>query len=117
MCAHQSSSWKSLVAALLILASGCATAPESYFAVARGVNDYANRYRSTVLVRTPAGDCSGVLIAPRLVLSSAHCFCLPKNFETRAGTWVYTSAKCEQKATVLAYRYQQENGKWVDVPD
>lgn len=102
--------------ALLLLASGCASTPESYFAVARGVNDYANHYRSTVLVSTSAGACSGVLIAPRLVLSSAHCFCLPKTFQTRAGTWIYTSAKCEQTATIDAYRYQQENGVWVEVP-
>ncbi|MBN1209040.1 MAG: trypsin-like serine protease [Myxococcaceae bacterium] len=81
------------------------------------MNDYANRYRSTVLVATPAGSCSGVLIAPRLVLSSAHCFCLPMDFEARTGTNVYTNAKCEKQALVWAYRYQQENGVWVDVPD
>src|SRR5688572_1574840 len=119
MRAQQSSSWKSLVAVFLLVGSGCASTPESYFAVARGVNDYANRYRSTVLVSTPIGNCSGVLIAPRLVLSSAHCFCLPINFATRAGTWVYTTqnAKCEQTASVRAVRYRQEGGEWGGVPE
>lgn len=117
MRAQQNSSWKSFVAAFLLLGSGCASAPESYFAVARGVNDYANRYRSTVLVQTSVGSCSGVLIAPRLVLSSAHCVCLPMDFATRAGNWVYTTrnAKCEQAANVRAFHYQQEDGKWKGV--
>jgi V8-like Glu-specific endopeptidase len=119
MCAQQNGSWKVLLAALLFFGSGCASTPESYFAVAKGVDDYTNRYRSTVLVYTPAGSCSGVLIAPRLVLSSAHCFCLPMDFASRAGTWVYTTrnAKCEQRASVRAFRYQQEDGKWVEVPE
>jgi hypothetical protein len=119
MSPQQSSSWKSLVTALLFLGSGCASTSASYFAVARGEDDYANRYRSTVLVRTPVGSCSGVLIAPRLVLSSAHCFCLPRDFASRTGTRVYTTqnASCEQRARVWAFRYQQENGDWVEVPE
>jgi hypothetical protein len=117
MCARLDNARNVLVTALLFLASGCASTPESYFAVAGGTDDYANRYRSTVLVKTSAGECSGVLIAPRLVLSSAHCFCLPKNFLSRAGTWVYANETCQQKAAIIAYRYQQENGEWVDVPD
>lgn len=117
MCRHQNCPRQILVVALLFLASGCASAPDSHFAVAHGENDYANHYRSTVLVQTSAGECSGVLIAPRLVLSSAHCFCLPKDFETRSGTSIYTSAKCERMAAIYAYRYQQENGQWVEVPE
>lgn len=107
-----------LWAALLALWSGCASTHDS-FAVAKGVNDYANSYRSAVLVYTPVGTCSGVLIAPRLVLSSAHCFCLPMNFETRAGSWIYTvqNAKCERKASVQTFRYRQEDGKWVGMPE
>jgi hypothetical protein len=117
MCPRLDRTKKFLVAALLFVASGCASTSESYFAVGGGTGDYANRYRSTVLVKTLVGECSGVLIAPRLVLSSAHCFCLPKDFMSRAGTRVYENETCQQKATVIAYRYQQENGEWVDMPD
>jgi hypothetical protein len=113
MCAHQNDSRALFVVALLLLGSGCAATPDSHFAVARGEGDHANRYRSTVRVTTSLGECSGVLIAPRLVLFSAHCACLPADFETRAGVWVYASKECEQKVTVAAYRYQQVNGEWV----
>jgi hypothetical protein len=53
------------------------------------------------------------------VLSSAHCFCLPGDFATRTGTWVYTTqnAKCEQTASVRVFRYQQEDGDWVGIPE
>jgi hypothetical protein len=113
MCTHQNNLREYLVVALLFLGSGCAATPDSYFAVARGEDDYANRYQSTVRVITSLGECSGVLIAPRLVLFSAHCACLPTNFGTRAGAWVYTNEKCEQKASVMAYRYRQVSGEWI----
>jgi hypothetical protein len=107
--------------ALLWLGSGCASIPDpaplASFAVNGGQVDHANRYRSTVFVATSVGNCSGVLIAPRAVLSSAHCFCLPMDFKTRAGTQIYTNASCQKRALVTNYRYQQEGGKWVDVPD
>ncbi|WP_224364054.1 S1 family peptidase [Hyalangium versicolor] len=117
MCARDTNLARLLVIVLWLLESGCASTPDSYFAVAKGENDHANRYQSTVLVTTPLGDCSGVLIAPRLVLFSAHCACLPADFGTRAGKWLYTSEKCEQNATVKVYRYQQVNGKWARSPE
>lgn len=106
---------------LLWFGSGCASTPAptplASFAVNGGQEDHANRYRSTVFVATSAGNCSGVLIAPRAVLSSAHCFCLPRDFKTRAGVQIYTNASCQKKALVTNYRYAQEDGKWVDIPD
>jgi hypothetical protein len=109
-----------LSVALFGLGSGCASTPVALpldsFAVNGGHEDHANLYRSAVLVSTPMGNCSGVLIAPRTVLSSAHCFCLPIDFKDRPGTQIYTNSSCEKKALVTDYRYQQEGGKWVDVP-
>jgi hypothetical protein len=109
---------------LLILSSsffcvgtGCASTPDSSFAINGGREDYENRYRATVEVTTPLGSCSGVLIAPSTVLASAHCFCLPQDFKTRAGPHVYTSSACEKQARVTSYRYQREGEQWVEVLD
>lgn len=101
----------------LLCLGGCASTPGSTFAVSGGQDDHGNRYQSTVLVTTSAGSCSGVLIAPRTVLTSAHCFCLPVDFKTRTGAQVYTRSGCEKKAIVTSYRYQQEGKDWVDTPD
>jgi hypothetical protein len=122
MNSHPSSNpLAALSVALLWLGSGCAStpapAPLASFAVNGGQEDHDNRYRSTVLVATSVGNCSGVLIAPRTVLSAAHCFCLPIDFKTRAGTQIYTSSSCERRALVANYRYQQEDGKWVEIPN
>ena len=108
------------VMALFGFAAGCAfTAPTALasFAVNGGHEDHDNRYLSAVWVTTPVGNCSGVLIAPRVVLSSAHCFCLPSDFKSRRGTHVYTSTSCEKNALVTSYRYQYaaKNG-WVNEP-
>jgi hypothetical protein len=113
------SSW-ALAVALFGFAAGCASAAptaQASFAVGRGRVDHDNRYLSTLSVATGVGNCSGVLIAPRVVLSSAHCFCLPSDFQSKRGTQVYTGASCESDAFVTRYRYQYDakNG-WVDEP-
>jgi hypothetical protein len=113
------SSWAFAIA-LFGFAAGCAsTAPaaQASFAVNGGHEDHGNRYLSTMWVATTVGNCSGVLIAPRIVLTSAHCFCLPSDFKSMRGTRVYTSASCQSDALVTRYRYQYDakNG-WVDEP-
>ncbi len=113
---HQRLSLSLLWVVLLCLGAGCATTPYSSFAVHGGEDDYDNNYRSTVLVKTDVGFCSGVLIAPSTVLSSAHCFCLPRDFKTRTGTEIYTTSACKKEATITHYLYQSEGGKWVDIP-
>lgn len=51
-----------------------------------GQLDEANRYLPAVSVNTPAkksegeDDCSGVLIAPRLILTAGHCVCMRRPF-------------------------------------
>ena len=114
---HQLSSWAFAIA-LFGFTAGCAStapAPQASFAVNGGHEDHDNRYLSTMWVLTTVGNCSGVLIAPRVVLSSAHCFCLPSDFKSKKGTHVYTGASCQSDATVTRVRYQYDakNG-WVD---
>lgn len=48
---------------------------------AAGTRDFKNKYPSTVMVTTKGplevAECSGVIIAPRLVLTAGHCVCKP----------------------------------------
>ncbi len=116
---RQHPSW-AFVIALFGFAAGCAsTAPiaQASFAVNGGQEDHNNRYLSTMWVSTTVGNCSGVLISPRVVLSSAHCFCLPSDFKSRPGTQIYTSASCQSEARVTRYRYQYDaKDGWVEEP-
>jgi len=116
------------LAALMV--SGCfATAPQgtipslrdgasqvlaggSQFAVLYGKRDIENQYRSAVFVRPylpntsstqkPARpqECSGVLLAPRLVLTAAHCLCQPR---PAGNSLVIDGAGCAKEAVVEAF--------------
>jgi hypothetical protein len=86
-----------------------------------GKVDLENRYSSTVMV---AADepffemrCSGVLLAPRLVLTAAHCMCMGRK-ATRPGGMEGTlmdNSRCARNATVTTVLY--EHGAARNEPD
>ena len=86
---------------------------ESLFSLA-GEVDFKNRYSSTVMV-SPANQaektgtyCSGVLVAPRLVLTAGHCVCVQQKVtsaddETK---FVIDSSQCAKTALVTTVLYE-----------
>ncbi|WP_224364210.1 trypsin-like serine protease [Hyalangium versicolor] len=115
---NENSASTALVASLLLLSGACAPNSASVLALASGVDDYANQYRSTVQVYSRARECTGVLIELHMVLTSADCFCLPPDLESRSGPAVFTPADCEQKTFVHVVRYvRQWDGQWRGIPE
>jgi hypothetical protein len=74
-----------------------------------GERDKENRYSSTVMVSTKSAasvdhkECSGVIIAPRLVLTAGHCVCARR--EAADGGAVVDGSRCTPEATVLTFVY------------
>lgn len=83
------------------------------FGISQGTPDVANRYRSVVSIRNGKSTCSGVLAAPRLVLSAAHCFCLPHDKKRM----IIDSSNCVKEVAVLSYFYRRVEGGWVPSKD
>jgi len=92
---------------------------ETLFSLA-GQTDSGNRYSSTVMVSTSieAGaesiHCSGVLVAPGLVLTAGHCVCARQK-ATLAGNkagHIIDSSKCARSAlvTTVLYGISKETG-------
>jgi hypothetical protein len=86
-------------------------------AVAGGEPDLGDRYPTTVLIasdRTPGlsgkpGYCSSVLLEPDLILSAAHCMCLPAIHAARGSS--ITRSSCAKGVRVIrpSYEFQEES--------
>lgn len=76
--------------------------------ISKGARDTSNRYKATVLVDGGRGTCSGVLVAPRVVLTAGHCVCFPR--DARPGeAWARTlidKTTCARMTTVKVFTYQ-----------
>ena len=79
--------------------------------VSGGKLDRENLWRTTVNIQSNAGVCSGILIAPKAVLTAAHCFCAV----TQAA---FDRSSCVKRATVIShlYLYRPENRGWEPIP-
>lgn len=80
-----------------------------------GTLDVENRYASTVTVETHApmeagidGQCSGVLISPRLVLTAGHCVCMKQKVTTPGteGRSIIDGSACPTRPTVTTLAYE-----------
>jgi secreted trypsin-like serine protease len=76
--------------------------------ISKGARDTSNRYKATVLVDGGRGTCSGVLMAPRVVLTAGHCVCFPREArsEEAPARTVIDKTTCAQTTTVKVFTYQ-----------
>lgn len=77
--------------------------PGAEFGISGGQEDLENRYRMAVLISSERGLCSGVLLTPRLVLTAAHCLCLPATPTIKEGR--IDGSDCAANVTVMTHTY------------
>ncbi|KFE68530.1 trypsin-like serine protease [Hyalangium minutum] len=76
--------------------------------ISKGSLDTSNRYKATVLVDGGRGPCSGVLVAPRVVVTAGHCVCsphkaTPADAPARA---LIDKTTCARTATIAVITYR-----------
>jgi V8-like Glu-specific endopeptidase len=115
-----------LISPLLLaafLGSACATTPACpprghqsrgralarQLTVLNGRLDVENRYSETIMVSAGIGACSGVLIAPRVVLTAGHCVCKQKQIAASGGECktIIDGSVCAETATVTTVAYEE----------
>lgn len=89
---------------------------------AAGTRDFKNQYPSTVMVTTQSplelAECSGVIIAPKLVLTAGHCVCKPDMAPSShaAETKRVDGAACTGTANVITFLYGKvRSGQMADL--
>jgi hypothetical protein len=70
------------------------------FSISRGQEDTRKRYEAVVQVRSERGTCSGVFITSQLVLTAAHCVCVPKDPKSQVP--VIDGSDCVARAIIVS---------------
>jgi len=76
--------------------------------ISKGSLDTSNRYKATVLVDGGRGTCSGVLVAPRVVVTAGHCVCSPRKArpaDAPARAFIDRTT-CARTATLTVFTYR-----------
>jgi hypothetical protein len=80
-----------------------------------GKIDVDNRFAGTVIVTPdgPLGMCSGLLVAPRLVLTAGHCVCMRRKAPTVQGLadLIIDSEVCSATASVTTVFYESTRSR------
>jgi hypothetical protein len=76
--------------------------------ISKGSLDTSNRYKATVLVDGGRGTCSGVLVAPRVVVTAGHCVCSPRKARPAdaPARALIDKTTCARTATIAVVTYR-----------
>jgi hypothetical protein len=79
--------------------------------ISKGSLDTSNRYKATVLVDGGRGTCSGVLVAPRVVVTAGHCVCSPRKASPAdaPAMALIDKSTCAQTATITVVTYRPKD--------
>jgi secreted trypsin-like serine protease len=77
--------------------------------VSKSDTDRSNRYMAALMIDGSQGMCSGVLIAPSLVLTAGHCVCAQREVRPEEGNarTLIDKSTCARTATVKVVTYRQ----------